>query len=186
MIGRPPGSKNKKKKKTKKTAKAANKPKTKKVEQMFENFEAPAPRVAIINDKPVPEGLQIVDEDAELINAYKKPEKPAKPPVDVPEKTKKKGKKAEIDNEEQLDPIDADFLKLKQLIESPKLLVVHALSHLNFVDSRTAIDMENMGLAVRTGEDSWVWNKEALMKISTEVVIQLYNRVLYQKVSIRR
>ena len=51
MIGRPPGSKNKKKKKAKKTTKTAKKPKTKKVEEMFENFESPAPRPVIINDK---------------------------------------------------------------------------------------------------------------------------------------
>ena len=186
MIGRPPGSKNKKKKKAKKTTKTAKKPKTKKVEEMFENFESPAPRPVIINDKPIPKGLQMFDEDVEILNSYT-PEKPVKETVPVVDKpaTKKKGKKSE-EPEEQIDPIEADFLKLKQLIENPKLLVVHALSHLNFVDSRTAMDMERMGLAVRVGEDTWTWNKEALMRISTEVIIQLYNRVLYQKVSIRR
>jgi len=60
-----------------------------------------------------------------------------------------------------------------------KQLMIHAVMGKAFLSCADAIQMENKGFAKFSGNqhnESWAWNKEALGKLSTEELVDLYMR----------
>jgi len=60
-----------------------------------------------------------------------------------------------------------------------KQLMIHAVMGRAFLNCADASQMENKGFAKFSGNqhnESWAWNKEALGKLSTEELVDLYKR----------